>query len=246
MELSAPGVVHSKEIPFKKHYGPKLPRFQIPDQLHMITWSSCPCCSWAVTTEWWMGFGATWTSARCPCPGQGVGVASSLRSLPNPTILWLPGDWNKPKSRCGSNIDGNLSFSCYICQIKSLYWELKLRTSSQTRRQSHSSQHNSMAAELRDPQGHSAALASSWRVLLDHQPAGQQGQQALESVSTQALGDHAPSSNPSPGTNLVLESSPVPKCSTRANLGLFKWRFIITAKNYGVKSCLCFYILQWN
>lgn len=163
MEVSAPGVVHSKEIPFNKHYGPKLPRLQIPDQLHMTTWSGRPCCYWAVTTEWWMGFGATWTSGRCPFPGQGVGIRSSLRSLPHQTILWLPGDWHKTKRHCGSNINCNLSFSCYIWQIKSLYWELELRTSSQAQRQSCSFQYSSMAAELRDPQEHSAALASSWR-----------------------------------------------------------------------------------
>lgn len=43
--------------------------------------------------------------------------------------------------------------------------------------------HGSRAKD--DPQEHSAALASSGEVLLNHLPSGQQGQQALEPVSTQ-------------------------------------------------------------
>jgi len=34
-----------------------------------------------------MGLWAAWSSERCPCPWQGDGIRSSLRSLPTQNIL---------------------------------------------------------------------------------------------------------------------------------------------------------------
>lgn len=88
--------------------------------------------------------------------------------------------------------------------------------------QSCSFQYSSMAAELRDPREHPAVLASSWRgpaepsAFRAARPAGP----GIRPWCDRLFGDHAPSCNPSLGTNLVLKSSPVPKCSTKTNLGL--------------------------
>ena len=44
---------------------------------------------WQCSRPGWTGLGATCSSGRCPCPGQGGGTRGSLRHFPTQTILWL-------------------------------------------------------------------------------------------------------------------------------------------------------------